>query len=146
MPRASLPPSKQQTNTGDRNNYAIQRARHLNRGDQRIYRLCTLSPSSFFKQSPEGRQAFLRDAAELLCLSSVQEIARSEWLDLKSASPNQNISFGTRWDKVFNTNNDAGAVTISIPKAALQALQIGIAVQVKPQPVGVKSTISTSEQ
>jgi hypothetical protein len=80
----------------------------------------------------------LREAAELLLLSSSQEILRSEVIDGESATRNQNISFGTRWDKVFNTNNDAASVVLKLPAAALAALRLGIAIQVKPQPVDTK--------
>jgi hypothetical protein len=111
-----------------------------------VHRLCTLQPSAFLKESQENRHALLRDAAELLLLGSLQDCMRTEWVEHKPATPNQNIAYGVRWDKVFNTNNDAGSVILKLPAAALKALQIGIAIQVKPQAVGVKPTISTNEQ
>jgi hypothetical protein len=110
-------------------------ARQKSKSDSRVYELCILQPSAFLKQPQAQRHALLREAEELLLLSSLQDCVRSEWLEHKPATPNQNIAFGVRHDKVFLNNADAGSVHLTIPKAALQALQIGTAIQVKPQPV-----------
>jgi hypothetical protein len=113
----------------------LAQARQKSKTDPRIYDLCILQPATFLQLSQESRHTLLREAEELLLLSSVQDCVRSEWLEHKPATPNQNIAFGVRHDKVFNTNSDAGSVILKLPAAALAALQIGIAVQLKPQPV-----------
>jgi hypothetical protein len=113
----------------------VAKAKDVIKGDPFLMKLCVLQPSAFLKQSQETRHALLRNAAEVMLLRAQQDILRSEAFEGKNATPNDNISFGTRWDKVFNTSNDAGAVVVKLPAAALAALQIGIAVQVKPQAV-----------
>jgi hypothetical protein len=136
-PAVSSKPSPQPSTLGERTALSIANARKLSRSDARIRSFCLLQPNAYLAKSPETRHALLKEAAELLLLSSMQDIVRSEWLEHKQSTPNMNIGYGVRFDKVFNAANDAGAISITIPKQALAQLQIGIAVQVSKglQPV-----------
>jgi hypothetical protein len=138
IPKTSALPHSQPSSTVERFAVSIANARKNNRSDAALKAFCLLQPSAYLRKSPETRHALLKDMAELLLLRSLQDIALHEYHDGKTATPNQNIGFGVRWDKVFNTNSDAGAVNIVIPRQALAQLQVGIAVQVSkgPQPVG----------
>lgn len=100
--------------------------------DKRLKRFLSLTPSIYSAMPQEERHALLKENAELMLLKSTQHILHQEVFLAKSATPNESITWGVRYDKIFAKDTDADTLIVQLPKQALAALQIGLAVQVQP--------------
>lgn len=100
--------------------------------DKRLNSFLKLTPTIYSALPQEERHALLLENAELMLLKSTQHILTQEVMLAKSATPNESISWGVRFDKVFRKDSDVDTLSVKLPKQCLEALKIGIAVQVQP--------------